>query len=66
MMALSQMQPNMARQQMGELSKSIKTNQDAVAQDKQAQDPMAQLKPSSSAGMDNGNMSVQDFRKMFR
>jgi len=66
MMALAQMQPGMAKGQMGELSNSIKSNQEALAQDKQAQDPMAQLKPSSSAGMDNGNMSVQDFRKMFR
>lgn len=66
MMALSQMQPGMAKRQMAELSNSIKTNQEALAQEKSAQDPMAQLKPSSSAGMDNGAMSVTDFRKMFR
>lgn len=65
MMALAQMQPGMAKRQMSELSNSIKTNQEAAAQDKQARDPMAQLKPSSSAGMDNGAMSVSDFRKMF-
>jgi len=66
MMALAQMQPGIAKRQMMELSNSIKTNQEALAQEKQAQDPMAQLKPSSSAGMDNGTMSVTDFRKMFR
>lgn len=66
MMALAQMQPGIAKRQMMELSNSIKANQEALAQEKQAQDPMAQLKPSSSAGMDNGTMSVTDFRKMFR
>ena len=56
----------MAKRAMMELSNSIKTNQDALAQEKQAQDPMSQLKPSTSAGMDNSAMSVSDFRKMFR
>lgn len=66
MLALAQHQPMLAKRQMMELSNSIKTNQEALAQEKQAQDPMSQLKPSSSAGMDNGAMSVTDFRKMFR
>ncbi len=66
MIALAHTQPGLAKRQMMELSNSIKTNQDALAQEKQAQDPMSQLKPSSSAGMDNGTMSVTDFRKMFR
>lgn len=59
-------QPYVLQQAMMELSKSIKTNQEALAQEKQAQDPMSQLKPSTSAGMDNSAMSVQDFRSMFR
>lgn len=63
---LSHTQPKLAQRKMMDLSNSIKTNQEALAQEKQAQDPMSQLKPSSSAGMDNGNMSVTDFRKMFR
>jgi hypothetical protein len=66
MMALAQMQPGIAKRQMMELSNSIKTNQDALAQEKEAKNPMSQLKPSSSAGMDNGTMSVSDFRKIFR
>ncbi len=66
MLALAQMQPGLAKRQMMELSNSIKTNQQALSEEKQAQDPMSQLKPSSSAGMDNGTMSVTDFRKMFR
>ena len=59
-------QPHYQQQAMMELSNSIKTNQDALAQEKQAQDPMSQLKPSTSAGMDNSAMSVSDFKKMFR
>jgi hypothetical protein len=65
-MMLMEGQPKMAQKAMMELSNSIKTNQDALSQEKQAQDPMSQLKPSSSAGMDNSAMSVTDFRKMFR
>ncbi len=59
-------QPQYLQQAMMELSNSIKTNQDALAQEKQAQDPMSQLKPSTSAGMDNSAMSVADFQKMFK
>ena len=66
LLTLQYTQPAMAKRAMAELSNSIKTNQDALAQEKQAQDPMSQLKPSTSAGMDNSAMSVSDFRKMFR
>lgn len=66
LMTLMYAQPKMAQRAMMDLSNSIKTNQDALAQEKQAQDPMSQLKPSSSAGIDNSTMSVSDFRKMFR
>jgi hypothetical protein len=66
LLTLQYTQPAMARKAMMELSNSIKINQEALAQEKQAQDPMSQLKPSTSAGMDNSAMSVSDFRKMFR
>lgn len=66
LLTLMQNQPRMAQKAMADLSNSIKQNQDALAQEKQAQDPMSQLKPSTSAGMDNGAMSVSDYRKMFR
>jgi hypothetical protein len=66
LMTLMYTQPQMAQKAMADLSNSIKTNQDALAQEKQAQDPMSQLKPSTSAGMDNSAMSVSDFKKMFR
>lgn len=59
-------QPFLALQQLQSLSNSIKQNQAALAEEAQARDPMSQLKPSTNAGMDNGAMSVADFRKMFR
>ena len=65
LLTLQYTQPALAKRAMTELSNSIRTNQEALAQEKQAQDPMSQLKPSN-AGMDNSAMSVQDFRKMFR
>ncbi len=66
LLTLQYTQPAMAKRAMIELSNSIKMNQEALAQEKQAQDPMSQLKPSTNAGMDNSAMSVSDFRKMFR
>lgn len=66
LLTLQYTQPRLAQKAMMDLSNSIKTNQDALQQEAQARDPMSQLKPSSSAGMDNGTMSVADFRKMFR
>ncbi len=65
LLTLMYTQPKLAQKAMHDLSASIKTNQDAIAQDTQARDPMSQLKPSS-AGADNGAMSVSDFKKMFR
>ncbi len=59
-------QPHLAQKALTALSDSIKTNQDALAQETQARDPLSQIKPSQNAGMDNGAMSVNDFRKMFR
>ena len=59
-------QPYIAQKQLMKLSQSIKTNQQALAEEAQARDPMSQLKPSQNAGMDNGAASVADFRKMFR
>lgn len=66
LLALAHAQPKLAMKAMQDLSNSIKTNNQALEQEKQARDPMSQLKPSTSAGMDNGAMSVADFRKMFR
>jgi hypothetical protein len=59
-------QPYIAQKQMASLAKSIKQNEDAKAQESQARDPMGQLKSSSTASVDDGQMSVSDYRKMFR
>lgn len=61
-----QSQPYLAQKNLQKLSASIKQNQQAKAEEVQAKDPYSQLKPSTSAGMDNGNMSVTDFRKLFK
>jgi hypothetical protein len=61
-----QNQPYLAMKNLQKLSGSIKQNQAAKVEETQARDPYSQLKPSPNAGMDNGDMSVSDFRKMFR
>lgn len=58
-------QPYALNQALQSLSASIKTNQDALAKEQQSQDPLNRLRPSANTGLDNGNMSVSDFRKMF-
>jgi hypothetical protein len=59
-------QPYIAQKQMQSLSKSIKQNEDAKVQDSQARDPMSQLKSSSTASVDDSQMSVSDYQKMFK
>lgn len=66
LLVLMQTQPRLAARQMHELSNSIKQNQAALAENQSASEPLSQIKTSSKAGMDNGSMSVADFRKMFR
>lgn len=59
-------QPYLAQKNLQKLSLSIKQNQQAKVEEAQARDPYSQLKPSTQAGMDNGDMSVSDYRKMFK
>lgn len=59
-------QPYLAMKNLQKLSASIKQNMAAKSEEAQARDPYAQLKPSPTAGMDNGSMSVSDFRKVFK
>lgn len=66
LLTLMHAQPSMAHQALGDLSNSIKQNQEAKAEEAQAKDPMSQIKSSSHAEMDNASMSVKDFRKMFK
>lgn len=58
-------QPYLAQQQLNNLSSSIKTNQQALAEDANAKNPMSQLKPSINTGLaDNSNLSVMDLQRM--
>ncbi len=61
-----QEQPYLAMKNLQKLSGSIKQNQAAKVEETQARDPYSQLKPSVNAGMDNSDMTVADFRKMFK
>lgn len=57
-------QPHLVAKQLYSLSNSIKQNEKAIAENKRAQEPISQMKPSVNAGLDNGNATVTDFRKM--
>lgn len=58
-------QPYLAQQQLMSLSNSIKTNQQALAEDAKTKDPMSQLKPSINTGLaDNSNLSIVDLQRM--
>jgi hypothetical protein len=65
-MSLLKEQPKMALKAMHELSTSIANNQKAMKENKQAREPFDQLKSSTNNNMDSSNMSVDDFRQMFR
>jgi len=61
-------QPRLAVQRMASLSNSIKTNQQAVSQEKQAQNPINQVKSSPNTGMSGNSeqdLSMNDLRRMF-
>ncbi len=58
-------QPKLAQQKLASLSNSIKVNQEAMNQDKSAQQPIGQMKSSVNAGVDDHNLSVKDLKKMF-
>jgi hypothetical protein len=56
--------PQLAQQELTKLSASIKANEAAQKQP-EANEPLSQIKPSN-VGVDNGAMTVSDFRKIFR
>lgn len=63
---LAAAQPKLAEHHLQALSNSIKQNQQALADHQSASEPLSQIKPTQKSGVDNGNMSVADFQKMFR
>lgn len=59
-------QPKLAQKAIQNLSSSIRTNEEAKQAETTANDPFSQEKPSLNAGKDDGNMSVSDFKAMFK
>lgn len=59
-------QPKLAQKAMQDLSNSIKQNQAALQAHESVNEPIGQMKPSAKAGMDDGNFTVSDYRKMFK
>ena len=57
-------QPKLAQNRLASLSNSIKTNREAIEQEKSAQDPIGQMKSSVNAGVDEHNLSVKDLKKL--
>lgn len=54
--------PQMARNEIAKLSRSIKANQQAIKEDKEAQEPLNRMQPSK-VGTDSGNLeSVRDYK----
>jgi hypothetical protein len=66
LLTLAHTQPGMAQDALSELSNSIAQNQAALAQDKQASEPLGLLTPSN-VGSDTGvKASVRDFKNKYR
>lgn len=60
-------QPKLAEKAIIELSNSIKKNDQAKqVHSDTAREPLHAINPSAQTGMDNGAMTVSDFRKIFR
>lgn len=59
---LSSFATDAAREMMDRLSKSIKKNHEALKQPS-ADEPLSQIKPSSSVSTDNGSMTVRDLKR---
>jgi hypothetical protein len=59
-------QPKLAEKAIKNLSSSIRMNDDAKQAEKSVNEPFSQEKPSLNAGKDDGNMSVSDFKAMFK
>jgi hypothetical protein len=61
---LAKTQPALAKAELKKMAESIKLNQ-AAANAKMPREPLHRIE-SSPVGMDNGSMSVSDFRKSFK
>ena len=62
---LSERDPVAARNMINRISNSIKTNEQAKAQEKEVAPPLSRLS-STSTGTDAGALTMQDMKRMFR
>lgn len=62
---LSERDPAAAQKMISRISNSIKTNEQAKAQEKEVAPPLGRLS-STSTGQDSGDLSMQDLKRMFR
>lgn len=62
---LSERDPQAAQRMLGRVSQSIQANNQAKAEQKDVPEPLSRLS-SSKTGQDDGNLSVRDYKKMFR
>ncbi len=60
---LAKADPDLAREQLASIAKSIEANEAAKTSNQSAQPPLSRPKPSLAAGADSGAMGVQDFKK---
>lgn len=62
---LSYTQPRLAQKRLADLSNSIKTNEQAKAQEQDARNPLSQIKPSVNSGLPNDkDLSIRDLQRM--
>lgn len=62
---LSERDPQAAQRMLARVSQSIQANKQAKAEQKAVPEPISRLS-SSKTGQDDGNLSVRDYKKMFR
>jgi len=63
---LAQRDPEAAMQQLEILGGSIKANMEAEKNNPKVNPPLGHLKPSISAGVDSGDLSLGDLKKIYR
>ncbi len=62
---LSERDPNAAQNMISKISASIKANEQAKAEEKNAPDPLSRMS-SSTTGQDNGTLSMRDLKAKYR
>lgn len=63
---LAERDPKAAENMMLRISSSIKTNEQAKAQEKEVAPPLGRLSSSPTTGQDNGKLTMKDYKRMFK